>query len=72
MNISVEKLGILVDEAREARNAYGKHIGYHRIEIERITKKNIWEKERAGEEPKVPDVVKNQPNDWQWRELFLV
>ncbi len=72
MTVSVEKLGTLVDEAREARNKHGKHIGYHRIEIERITKKMLRGRERAGEEMTVPEAVRNQPNDWEWREMFLI
>ena len=71
MTVSLHKLDTVVDDSRKARDAYGKIIGYHRIEIDRITNKWLQEKERAGETPTVPDVVNGLPNDYEWKTLFL-
>jgi hypothetical protein len=72
MLVALTQLERQLHDTREARNAFGKYIGFHRMEIERITNKRLAQREAAHEPLTVPPVVTNLPNDWEWKQLFLV
>jgi len=71
MDTSIEKLEREFMETRKFRDNYGKYVGYHRIELERITNKWLEVKEKAGEHPTIPQAVKTYANNYDWKEMFL-
>ena len=71
METSKFKLVEVADHLRECRNGLGRFIGYHRIEIERIARKTLYEQDLNGEPRVVPQVIRNLPNDLAFGQLFL-
>lgn len=55
----------------EARNGLGKFIGYHRREIERCAENIVKMKDENGEPPMLPVVLRDLPNEYEWKALFL-
>ena len=64
MDLCITRLTELIEETRAARKALGRHIGFHRIEIDRIVEKR-WQMDGV-----CPEVAKNLPGDDYWDTLY--
>jgi len=62
---------MMIEDARKARDRYGRFVGYHRVEIERCANKRHEIRDKLGKPPTVPDAFKNLPNEYEWQDLFF-
>jgi len=71
MAYTIVRLSEMIKETQIYRNALGRHIGYHRIEIERVVEEGLKLKKSGGEDLTVPESALNLPGEIFWRSLFL-
>ncbi|KAL9114076.1 MAG: hypothetical protein Q9227_001848 [Pyrenula ochraceoflavens] len=71
MRESLNQSIALADHIAESRNRLGRFIAYHRHEVERCVEAMLDLKAKNKEDPTLPAVLQNLPNDYEWKALFL-